>query len=1083
MSKNLPLSLALGALAFFGTLPGATAAPDKPTGKFDRPGLLPESKIDEQKVAWFVSPAGNDASDGKTRATAFATMQKAIDVVQPGETVLVLKGVYPAGFHIHKEGRADAWITIIGEPGAEIRGSDREKDWTLADPEKKLYTTPLPKLLGNWQTPETQLVDRLEQVFVDGQLLSHVPQKEMLKPKGVFYADDASKLLWVCLKDGADPNSRDTEVTRRTWAIQVGAPPNMNFWRESATSEASKSSYIRISGLRVRNIGDFSRQAAINIRGLCHDIIIENCDVQWANFCGIAAGSLNCWSPAENKWLHCVVENVTIRHCIASNCGVQGAGGGGPNHFLVESNIMDDNNYKDMSPWAEGGACKTGFDGTNIVIRNNVARNNNNHGLWFDYAGEGGVFENNFVFSSVAGAILNEVTPTPGFNRQPDGKEIGNVPSAAEVKARKRKGTIIRNNVLVGTRTPGGGGINVSNSCDTQVYNNILCRNDGAAIGIGGSPTRPQTEGLHRNRARSNICYENFYNAGLMRDEDDQSGRTFENVFENNLFMKPRGTQPFNVGGQPASREVFDQANHNAKNFYSDAAIFANPEKFDFTVTDAALAASGGFDKDALRLDWSEFYIKPKQNEKRTRNLTYFPIDLSAVFNRSLLDEIAGDGKGGWTDHGKNDMGLLPNGKQTFDGVDYLVGPKEKGAIMLRSSHVKTETPLPQTVPIPVHARFDELFFLYTGAWVGDEKKVNGKVEKIPNPVAAEFIVKYGDGTAEKIQTVVGQHLVDWWTDPTWQMFATLNDNHVYSAWQGPNHAVARVTVLYRQWSNIHPEKEIESITLNNENCPVDCAFALLGVTGARQKGATQSADKEGPAFFLSYHGDMDAVGSNGEGIEPITGKAVVYSAGKFEAGLGGKAYRPQKVVAYPVPSDFPLDGHGTLSVWLKADDWTTPERIKRYISADYSRVLTPFSVEASQKRWSPWDISFCVDGKDNHTLQMTFHISGMGVEKFDVTPLIQAGRWFHVAVVWQPDPQKPGNTQVTAYLDGREVASKSSAGNADAIGQLIYPAIPKNGGQPWIGLVENIKVLKKSLGVDEIANEIKKWKSNPQNP
>lgn len=1060
MKKTIPLALALGACLLLGGFSAALAAP-----RWERPGLLAERPIDEKTVTYFVSPEGDDARDGRSRATAFATMQKAADLAGPGETVLVLRGVYPRGFHVHKEGRADAWITLLAEPGVEIRGSDRETGWTLADPEKKLYTAPLPDLHG-WQTPETALQQRREQVFVDGRLLSQVPQKEMLKPRGVFYADDAAKLLWVCLKDGDDPNRRQTEVTRRTWAIQVGAPPNRNWWHESAVSEARRSAYIRISGFRVRNVATFSRQAAISVRGLCHDIVIENCDVQWSNSIGIEASSLYTWSPVEQQWIYCPVENVTIRHCVASHCGVQGIGGG-PHRFLVESNLMDDNNYKDVSPWSEGGACKTGFDGRGIVVRNNVARNNNNHGLWFDYAGEGGVFENNFVYNSVAGAILNEVTPTPGNERSPGGKLTGKEPKRDEAQARVTRGTIIRNNVLVGTRPPGGGGINVSSSCDTEVYNNVLVRNNGAAIHVGGSPTRPHTAGLHRNRVRSNICFENFYNASLLRDEDDAGGRTFGNVFESNLFIRPRGSAPFNVSGQPASREVFDQANRNARNFYADASPFANPDRFDFTLADAAAATAAGFDPGALRLDWSEFYAAPPKTEKRRRNLSYFPIDLTPVFNRALADETPGDGKGGWTDQGKNDMRLFPAGRQSFDGIEYAIGSLENGAVMLASPHVKTERPLPRTVPIAVGARFDSLFFLYTAAWAGDEKKNGNKLEKVPNPVAAEMTVRYGDGTVEKLPFVVGRHVVDWWTDPSWQQFAALNDNQVYSAWQGPNPAVARVIVLYRQWDNPHPDKEIKEIILNNIESPIEAAFALLGVTGARPQ--TSRAGGIG-AFRLSYDGDMDATGSGSEPIEPLTEKSIVYSAGKFEPGRDGKAYRPAKVVAYPVPGDFPLQGEGTLSMWLKADDWTAPERVKRYRSTDYARTMTPFSAESAPQKWSPWQLSFQVDPQDPRILRMAYHVSGIGLDKIDVTDRIASGRWFHVAVVWQPDPGRSGHTVTRAYLDGREIASKSGPGRAELIGAKIYPAIPSNGGQPWAGLIEELEILKKALTPDEIA-------------
>jgi hypothetical protein len=39
------------------------------------------------------------------------------------------------------------------------------------------------------------------------------------------------------------------------------------------------------------------------------------------------------------------------------------------------------------------------------------------------------------------------------------------------------------------------------------------------------------------------------------------------------------------------------------------------------------------------------------------------------------------------------------------------------------------------------------------------------------------------------------------------------------------------------------------------------------------------------------------------------------------------QAFIPKAPIRYRVPDDFPTEGRGTISVWLKADDWTTSER------------------------------------------------------------------------------------------------------------------------------------------------------------
>jgi len=43
----------------------------------------------------------------------------------------------------------------------------------------------------------------------------------------------------------------------------------------------------------------------------------------------------------------------------------------------------------------------------------------------------------------------------------------------------------------------------------------------------------------------------------------------------------------------------------------------------------------------------------------------YRPVDISAAANSGFVDEVAGDGRGGWTDQGPNDARELPVGRQS----------------------------------------------------------------------------------------------------------------------------------------------------------------------------------------------------------------------------------------------------------------------------------------------------------------------------------------------------------------------------------------------------------------------------------
>ncbi|HEY0108009.1 MAG TPA: choice-of-anchor Q domain-containing protein [Fibrella sp.] len=76
-------------------------------------------------ATWHVSGTGSDSNDGKTPATAFRSLQKAADLVQPGDVVLVGNGTYTdtnkangsAVLNITRSGTSDAWITWKARPG------------------------------------------------------------------------------------------------------------------------------------------------------------------------------------------------------------------------------------------------------------------------------------------------------------------------------------------------------------------------------------------------------------------------------------------------------------------------------------------------------------------------------------------------------------------------------------------------------------------------------------------------------------------------------------------------------------------------------------------------------------------------------------------------------------------------------------------------------------------------------------------------------------------------------------------------------------------------------------------------------
>ena len=72
---------------------------------------------------YHVDPAGNDANDGLSPATPFLTPQRALDLAQPGDVVILAPGDYLRDVMTRRDGTAASPITVRGPATAVIRGA------------------------------------------------------------------------------------------------------------------------------------------------------------------------------------------------------------------------------------------------------------------------------------------------------------------------------------------------------------------------------------------------------------------------------------------------------------------------------------------------------------------------------------------------------------------------------------------------------------------------------------------------------------------------------------------------------------------------------------------------------------------------------------------------------------------------------------------------------------------------------------------------------------------------------------------------------------------------------------------------
>ncbi len=191
------------------------------------------------------------------------------------------------------------------------------------------------------------------------------------------------------------------------------------------------------------------------------------------------------------------------------------------------------------------------------------------------------------------------------------------------------------------------------------------------------------------------------------------------------------------------------------------------------------------------------------------------PIPLGKLANRKLLDDIEGDGKGGWSDQGKdNCLAGFPRGKVTLGGIPFVIPEAGPAALFLKGEKMPE---MPPRVTIPANGASGKcLYLLATYVWGGKDK-------------LAKVVVNHRGGATQELELMMGQHLSGWWS-PQEVGKAIL-------AWKGQNGRGVPIGVYLLPIDLKNPGVPIESVTLmaaKNEGM-----LAVLGLS----VGDTLAAD------------------------------------------------------------------------------------------------------------------------------------------------------------------------------------------------------------------------------------------------
>lgn len=350
------------------------------------------------------NPKASDENKG-TKDSPFLTINKAAQVLQPRERVVIMEGVYREKIVPQFGGESpDKMISYEVAPGAKVivKGSRLIKNgWkkssgfiigqkTGEGENFKIYQVDLENIEFNGYNPfgllnimmnreylNTKLNGLSEHllrrgiVFVDGKRLDQVEMyRDMAGKDGTYWSEHNGMVVHVRLPNDEDPASHQVELAIQE---QVFAPKKQFL------------GFIRIKGITFEHAANAFPipQHGLVSTNKGHHWIIEDCDINNANSIGLDIGSQDWTEVGASQKGYMIVRRNHI-----SDAGVCGLAGMGVVNTLIENNLIEHIGWHDAElAWESGGIKLHGAK--NCLLRNNIIRHlTNAPGIWLDYGTE-----------------------------------------------------------------------------------------------------------------------------------------------------------------------------------------------------------------------------------------------------------------------------------------------------------------------------------------------------------------------------------------------------------------------------------------------------------------------------------------------------------------------------------------------------------------------------------------------------------------------------------------------------------------------------------------------------------------------
>jgi parallel beta-helix repeat protein len=388
----------------------------------------------------------NLASEATAATTCSDSLQAKIDATPAGGTVRVDACIYREQLHITKP------ITLVGQPGSQIRGSDVWGAWNeLANGNfRSIHSLPRFPQEDVSCKQNTKRCAWPEQVFVNGMAQRQVGPASDPRP-GEFKVDVRRRVIL-----GSDPEGKVIEVTvRRHWI----------------TGSASADG-VTVRGFTMKHAANEWRSGAIQSR---EPTTRRTSGYAWSRSKPDGSNwniENNILSDAHGAVLSVRTDEADILDNEISHGGQLGIHNPG-DHSLIRGNYIHDNNTENFctavercagystdgnsrvsATLVEAGGVKIAGGQDFVTVSSNEISENHGNGLWFDVGTHDVTVSSNRIHHNARRGVFFEIS---------DGAQIFS--------------NTIYENGWASTNQVNGSGIMVGNSSNAEVYNNTLAWN------------------------------------------------------------------------------------------------------------------------------------------------------------------------------------------------------------------------------------------------------------------------------------------------------------------------------------------------------------------------------------------------------------------------------------------------------------------------------------------------------------------------------------------------------------------------------------------------------------------------------